>query len=78
LGEAKRVVRHRFVEDGAAGPGVGDEDEMAQRLDERPLVIDPFVERRFGQPLGAGDRLRPEPFDRVPHRAIVVGGLHLS
>ena len=34
------MVWHRLVEDRAAGPGAGSEDEMAQRLDEGPFVID--------------------------------------
>ena len=38
----------RLVEDRAAGPGVGSEDEMAQRLDEGPFVVDSQVESRFG------------------------------
>ena len=78
MGHAEAVVRQRLVEDSAARPGVGGEDEMAQRLGERPLVVDPFVASRFGQQLGARDSSRPETFERAPHRAVVVGGLHLS
>ena len=48
LREAERVVWHRLVEDRAAGPRVGGEDEMAQRLDEGPFVVDSQVESRFG------------------------------
>ena len=72
------MVGRRLVEDRAAGPLVGGEDEMAQRLDEGPLVVDPQVESRFGQPLRAGDGVGPESLDRVPHRAVVVGCPHLS
>src|SRR5262245_49782385 len=46
---------------------------MAQRLDERPLVVYALVEAAFGQPRGTGDGVRPEAFDRVPHRAVVAG-----
>jgi hypothetical protein len=53
--QAEPVVGHRLFEDRAAGPGVRGEDEMTQRLDERPLVVDPQAESRFGQPPGAGD-----------------------
>jgi hypothetical protein len=51
---------------------------VAQRLDEGPLAVDPFVAAGFGQPLSTSDRFRPEPFDRVPHGAVVVRGLHPS
>ena len=41
--------------------------------DERPLVVDPFLEGRLGKPRGPLDRVGPEPFDRVPHGAEAVG-----
>ena len=40
----------RLVKDRAGGLGVGSEDEMAQRLNEGPFVVDSQVERRFGVP----------------------------
>jgi hypothetical protein len=43
VGQADRIVRHRLVGNRAAHPGVGGENEMAQRLDEGPLVVDPQV-----------------------------------
>src|SRR5215472_15836886 len=52
LREAERVVGRRIVEDRAAGPLVGGHDEMAQRLDEGPLIVDPQAESRFGQLTG--------------------------
>jgi hypothetical protein len=76
--QAERVVGHRLFEDRAAGPGVGGEDEMAQRLDEGPFVVDPQEESRSGQPSGAGDGVRPEALDRFPHRTVVTGCPHLS
>jgi hypothetical protein len=78
MGDAEPVVRHRLVQDRAARPGVDGKDEMAQRLGEGPLVVDPFFASRLGQPLRAGQRGGPEPFDRVPHRAVVISRLHLS
>jgi hypothetical protein len=48
LREAERVVRHRLIENHVAGPLVGGEDEMAQRLDEGPFAVDPLVQGRFG------------------------------
>lgn len=53
--EAEWVVRHRLIENHVAGPLVGAEDEMTRRLDEGPLVVNPQVESRFGQPPRAGD-----------------------
>ena len=76
--KAERVVGRRLVEDRAAGPLVGGHDEMAQRLDEGPLVVDPLAESGFWQLPGAGDGLGPEALDRVPHRAVVLGCPHRS
>ena len=73
LRQRQRMERSFLVEDRAADPAVGDEDEVPQRLGEGPLTIDPLVDGALGQPLGAGRRLRPHPLDGVPHRAEVVG-----
>ena len=51
---------------------------MPQRLHERPLLVDPFVQSRLGQLLGPSQGLRPEQFDGVPHRAEVVGRADLA
>ncbi len=51
---------------------------MAQCLRERPLVVHLLGQRRRGQPPGPPGRVRPEPFDGVPHRAEVVGVLPLA
>ena len=77
MGVAERVVRHRIVEHRATRPRVRGEHQVAQRLDERPLVVDPLVTSRLRQPSGAGHRLGPEALDRVPHGSVVVGRLHL-
>ena len=78
LREAEPVVGRRLVEDRAAGPLVGGHDEMAQRLDEGPLVVDPLAQSGFWQLPGAGDGAGPEALDRVPHRAVVLGCPHRS
>jgi hypothetical protein len=61
-----------------AGPFVGGEDQVAERLGEGPFVVDPLVQGAFGQTPGAGDGLGPQVLDRVPHRAVVPGGPHRS
>src|SRR6185312_7425024 len=73
LRQAKRVIGPFLVQHGPAGPGVGDEDQMAQGLGERPLLVDLLGQRCRGQPPGALAGLRPEPLDGVPYRADVVG-----
>ncbi len=52
------MIRHRLTENHVAGPLVGGEDQMAQRLHERPFVIDPLMQGRSGQPPGTGNGLR--------------------
>ena len=47
--EAERVVRRALAEQAAADPRVGDEEQVAQGLDERPLAVHPLVQRLLGR-----------------------------
>ena len=51
--QVERIPRGRLAEDGTVHPGVGGEDQVAQRLDERPLAVHPLVQRLGVQPAGA-------------------------
>jgi hypothetical protein len=53
---------------------------MAQRLDEGPLSLDPFVQQLRGHPASPLDGLLPQPFEDVPGFAVPVGigGPHLD
>ena len=72
------MVRHRLVQHRPAGPGVGDEDQMAQRLLERPLLVDLLGQRGRGQPAGPLSGLRPQALDGVPQGANVAGRPRLA
>jgi hypothetical protein len=43
------VERCLLTEHHAAHPGVGGEHEVAERLDERPLTVDPLMEPGLGE-----------------------------
>ena len=58
-----------FSEDRHGEPLVHREDEVSQRLDEGPLVVDRLMQRVFGKSLRPGDRLRPLVFERRPRVA---------
>ena len=49
-------------------PGIGGVAEVAQRLDERPLVVDPLVQQLGGEQAGAVDGLGPAPLEDLPRR----------
>jgi len=80
VGQAQRVPGRRLAQDRAADPGVGGEDEVAQRLDEGPLVVDPLVQQLRGHPLRPRDRLLPQPLEDVPGLAepVGIGRAHLG
>jgi hypothetical protein len=68
LRQPARMVGHLLIQYSSAGLGIGDEDQMAQRLHERPLLVDLLGHRCRGQPpgpLGAS----VQPLDGVPHHA---------
>jgi hypothetical protein len=73
LRQPDRVVRHLLVQHRAARPGVGDEDQMAQRLRERPLLVNLLGQRGRRQPPGPFGGLRPQPLDGVPHGPETLG-----
>ena len=69
-GQVERVPRRRVAEDGAAHPGVGGEDEVSQRLDERPLGVHRRVQLLRGERCGPASTVPcPEPLDDVPRLA---------
>jgi hypothetical protein len=72
------VERCLLTEHHAAHPGVGGEHEVAERLDERPLTVDPLVEPGLGEPAGPLDELSPAMLEDRPRLAIPVriGGVH--
>ena len=65
-----RMLLH--PQDAATEPGVGREDEVPQRLDEGPLVLDVRVHQL---PWGAGHRLLPRRLHRDPPLAQALGRL---
>ena len=73
MDEPERVVVVRRAEHGPADPRIRDEHEMAQRLDERPLLFDAFVQHRFRQLASPRDGARPQTFDDRPRLAHAVG-----
>ena len=75
---AERVVRPRLVEHRARRPGVDHEHQVAQRLDERPLVVDPLLAGGLRQVARPVDGVGPQPLDRVPGGTVVVGRPHLA
>ena len=64
--EAEGVIRIDLPEHGAAEPAVRDEDQVAQRLDERPLAVDALVQRRLGEVVRQLDRRSPHRLDGGP------------
>ncbi len=66
------------AEQPAPDPRVGREQEVAQGLDERPLVVDALVEEGRVERPGAVDGLTPASFDDLPRRPVArgVGGSH--
>ena len=73
VGQAQRIPGRRLAQDRAADPGVGGEDEVAQRLDEGPFVVDPLVQQVRGHPARPRDGLLPQPLEDVPGLAEPVG-----
>jgi len=61
--QVQGVPRRRIAEDRQPDPGVGGEHKVAQRLDERPLAVDRFVQQLGSQAAGPLDGLAPEPFE---------------
>jgi hypothetical protein len=80
VGQVERVPRRRLAQDRAVHPGVGGEDQVAKRLDEGPLPVDPLVQQLRGHPAGSRDGLPPQPFQDVPGVAepVGVGRAHLG
>jgi hypothetical protein len=67
--QAERVPGGWVAADRPADPGVGGEDQVAERLDERPLAIDGLVQRLRRQAAGPRHRLVPEPPEDFPRLA---------
>ena len=63
-----RVVAARRLLDHVAHPGVRDEDQVAQRLDERPLAVHPLGEPLRWQRPRPGDGRGPPLAVRAPRR----------
>jgi hypothetical protein len=78
--QPQRVPRRRPAQDRAADPGVGGEDEVAQRLDEGILVVDPLVQQVRVHPAGPVHGLLPQPLEDIPGLAVPVriGRAHLG
>ena len=72
--------RGRLAQDGAVHPGVGGENQVAQRLDKRPLAVDPPVQQFRVQIAGPGHGLLPQRLQYVPGFAVSggVGRAHLG
>src|SRR5262245_46841359 len=64
--KVKGVPRRRITEDGPPDPGVGGEDQVPQRLDERPLAVDRLVQQLGWQAAGPRYGLVPQPLEDVP------------
>jgi hypothetical protein len=79
-GEVERRPRVGVTEVDPVHPGVGGVAEVAEGLDEGPLVVDPLVQQRRVEAAGALDGQSPAVFQDVPGLAEVVGRprLHLG
>ena len=64
--QVERVPRRRVAEDRPAHPRVGGEDQVAQRLDERPLAVDRLVQQVGSAAGGPARRCRPTAARRRP------------
>ena len=74
VGQVERVPGRRLAQQRAPHPGVGGEHEMAQRLDERPLALDPFVRAAREPCPGPGSTVSlPQPLEDGPRLAEPVG-----
>jgi hypothetical protein len=67
------VPRARLPEDRTLDPRVGREHQVAERVDEGPLVIDGLVQQSGVEIPGAGHSAVPQPLDEVPRLAEPAG-----
>ena len=65
-GESPGMVWTRHLLNHAEEPDVGGKDEMPQRLDKAPVVVDPLKEQRLRQRPSACDGGAPDLFDHRP------------
>jgi len=70
--QVERIPRRRLAQDRAADPRVGGEDEVAQRLDEGPLVGDPLVQQVRVHAARPVHGLLPQPLEDAPGLAVPV------
>lgn len=73
--QVERVPGRGVAQHHPADPRVAGEAEVAQRLDERPLVADGLVQLRLVEAAGALDRLGPAAFDDHPRLPEPLGGV---
>lgn len=67
------MVRRFLLEYGIAEPGIADEQQVLLGLDQRPLAVDPLVQRARGQQPGAVKRCLPHCLDGIPGSPVAIG-----
>src|SRR5262249_18555407 len=76
--KAQRVIRRILLEHGITKPGIAGHQQVPLGLDERPLAVDPLVQRGLGQEPGAVERRLPLRLDGIPSSPVVDAGRGLT